>query len=68
MNAHEDFANRACACKDLECLKGVQAAQEQWLAAHGQTAVRDEDSTKKIQASGKRLAECAMKLSQPSGK
>ena len=53
--AQEGFADKACACKDLDCIKAVQNEQSAWVAKHGGAAMGDEESYVKIEAANKRL-------------
>jgi hypothetical protein len=67
VEAQERFADKACACKDLACIKAVQDEQNAWVAQHGGVAVGDEDSYAKIEAANKRLSECIQQVVSAAG-
>jgi hypothetical protein len=53
----DEFADRACACKDAECAKKVEEDFTKWLADN-KDATGDEDKAKKSAA---RMATCIAK-------
>jgi len=62
VKAQEKFAEDACACKDLECVKKIQAEQQKWVAEHGAAATGSEEDAEKIAAANKKLTDCVTKL------
>lgn len=68
VKAQEGFADKACACQDLDCIKAVQAEQNAWVAQHGGAAMGDEESYAKIETANKRLSECIQKVVAASGR
>jgi hypothetical protein len=62
VKAQEGFADKVCACTDVECVKGVQKEQEEWVSKHGQSGIGSEADAEKIAAANKRLQDCAMKV------
>jgi len=66
VKAQEKFAEDACACKDLECVKKVQAEQQKWVAEHGAAATGSEEDAEKIAAANKKLTDCVTKLATAS--
>ena len=66
VKAQEKFAEDACACKDLECVKKVQADQQKWVAEHGAAATGSEEDAEKIAAANQKLTDCVTKLAAAS--
>ena len=62
VKAQEKFADDACACKDLDCVKKVQADQQKWVTEHGAAATGSEEDAEKIAAANKKLTDCVTKL------
>ncbi len=59
----EEFATKACECKDAECTTKVAKEQADWLTKNAETAskLKPEDA-EKITAAGKKMAECVTKI------
>jgi hypothetical protein len=55
------FADKACACKDLDCLQGVQKEMTDFAMANKE-AKGTESDMKAAQAAMTKIAECAGKL------
>jgi len=62
--AQQGFADKACACADIECVKGVQEEQNAWVAEHGGAAIVSEDDAAKLEEINKKLTECVTKVVQ----
>ena len=62
VKAQEKFAEDACACKDLECVKKIQAEQQKWVTEHGAAATGSEEDAEKIAAANQKLTDCVTKL------
>ena len=60
---HEEFAEKTCACKDVECQTKVQKEQADWLAKNAETAAKlDDKDAEKITAASSKMAECVTKM------
>ena len=64
VKAQEGFADKACACQDIECVKGVQAEQAAWVAQNGEAMRGSEEDGAKIEAANRKLSECIQKIVQ----
>ncbi len=67
----DGFATRACACKDVACLDGVEAAMKKWADdTYSKTtdprSPTDAQADKLEDASG-RFAQCSIKLRGDTG-
>src|SRR5256885_225623 len=58
VKAQEGFADRVCACSDVDCVKAVQKDQDDWVTKHGEASVGSEEDGAKVQAANKRLTDC----------
>lgn len=68
VKAQEGFADKACACKTIDCIKGVQQEQVTWVTEHGQAGIGNEEAAAKIEAANTRLSECIQKIVQDAAK
>lgn len=58
----EEFATKACECKDAACATKVSQEQADWLSKNAATAAKlSADDATKITAAGTKLAECMTK-------
>jgi hypothetical protein len=63
VKAMDGFAEKACACKDAECITTVSKEQADWLTKNAETAAKLEaEDAEKITAAGTKMAECATKI------
>lgn len=63
VKAQEDFANKVCACSDMDCIKKVQTEQEEWVKKNGSAAVGgNESDQEKMTASAKKMSDCITKI------
>jgi hypothetical protein len=59
----EEFADKTCACKDVECTTKVAKEQSDWLAAHAEDAAKlSSDDAEKVGAAATKMGECATKI------
>lgn len=58
----EEFAEKACACKDTDCSTKVSKEQADWLTANTEKASKlSADDAEKIGAAGTKMADCITK-------
>jgi predicted alpha/beta hydrolase family esterase len=57
-----EWADKICACKDMECVKGVQKEQEEWIAKNGAEMQATEGDAKKIEEATKKMTDCHTKM------
>jgi hypothetical protein len=57
----KEFADKTCACKDMDCVTKVQKEMAEW-AEKNKDAQGTESQAKEIAEHGKRMAECVGKL------
>lgn len=59
----EEFSEKACACKDTDCVTKVTTEQADWLTKNAETAAKlDPDDAEKITAATSKMTECVTKL------
>jgi hypothetical protein len=58
----EEFATKACECKDTECTTKVSKEQADWLTANTDKASKlSADDAEKVAAAGTKMADCITK-------
>jgi hypothetical protein len=58
----EEFAEKACACKDAACATKVTQEQADWLSKNAETAAKlDTDDGEKITAAATKMTDCVTK-------
>ncbi|MDX2419414.1 MAG: hypothetical protein QNK19_18285 [Xanthomonadales bacterium] len=62
IKAQEGFADKACACNTIACVKKVQEEQNAWVAAYGHTVTGNDETVAQLEAANKRLSECILKV------
>jgi hypothetical protein len=62
----KEFADKTCACKDMECVTGVQKEMAEW-AEKNKDVQGTESQANEIAEHGKRMAECVQKLAAGGG-
>jgi hypothetical protein len=59
----EGFAEKACACKDADCVTKVTQENADWLSKNAEKAAKlDAGDAEKVTAAGTKMAECATKI------
>ncbi len=59
----DEFAEKTCACKDVECTTKVTTEQAEWLSANAEKASKlDAKDAEKVTAASTKLAECTAKI------
>ena len=59
VKAMEDFADKACACKDAECTTKVTKESAEWLAANTEKASKlDAKDAEKVGAATTKMTKC----------
>ena len=65
----EEFADKACACKDAECTTTIAKEQADWLSANADKASKlSSDDAEKVGAAGTKMAECVTKIATSAAK
>ena len=58
----EEFADKACACKDIDCTTKLSKEQADWLTANAEKASKlSADDAEKVAAAGTKMADCITK-------
>jgi hypothetical protein len=58
----EEFAEKSCACKDVDCTTKVSKEQADWLTANTEKASKlSADDAEKVAAAGTKMADCITK-------
>ncbi|MEM6996648.1 MAG: hypothetical protein AAF721_39455 [Myxococcota bacterium] len=59
----EEFTEKACACKDIDCTTKVAKEQADWITKNAETAskLKPEDA-EKITAAATKMGECVTKI------
>jgi hypothetical protein len=58
----EEFADKSCACKDVDCTTKVSKEQADWLTANAEKASKlSADDAEKVAAAGTKMADCITK-------
>lgn len=59
----EEFAEKACACKDAKCATEVTKEQADWLSKNAETASKlSSGDAEKVAAAATKMGECVTKL------
>ena len=59
----EEFAEKACACKDAACATDVTKEQATWLSENAETAAKlSSGDAEKVAAATTKMTECVTKL------
>jgi hypothetical protein len=65
----EEWADKVCACKDMDCIQKVQKEQEEWISKNGQAhAGASEADAKKVEAATKKMTDCVTKIATGAAK
>lgn len=64
-----EWADKACACKDIECLTEIEKEQDAWIAEHGATAEMSGADKEKLEEASARMSDCiaAVLMGDPAG-
>lgn len=59
----EDFAEKACACKDADCVTKVSQESADWLSKNAEKAAKlDAGDAEKVGAATKKMTDCVTKI------
>jgi hypothetical protein len=62
LQAQKKFAEKACACKNIACIKELQKEQAAFVQKHGQAAVGSQSDAKKMQEYNQKMTKCITKI------